>query len=107
MARPRTDFDSLLRSVLASVDESYKGNIYYRKPSNNMHYPAIKYNLSKDSARYANNGKYIHYNRYEVIVIDEDPDSLLKEAVDLIPFATLDRTYETEGLNHFVYTIFF
>lgn len=106
MEKRRKKLRTRLIQILTSVDESYKsGHLYYRKPAKNMNYPCILYDLLSAIYSYADNIKYIKNYRYSITVIDEDEDSPIAEAVENLPGCSLDRTFQTEGLNHFVYVI--
>lgn len=102
MSRPRTELSAIFHAIdgVAGV---------YFQPSENvkMKYPAIRYTLESDRPRYANNHIYQNAKRYTVYVIDRRPDSPIADAVREIPYCSLDRTYPKDGLNHFVFTIFF
>lgn len=108
MARPRIQLHAILSDILASVDEKYAtGHCYYRKPPKNMNYPCIVYNIDTEWNLNGDNKKYIHYNRYIVTVIDEDPDSVIKNLIGDLEFSFFDREYETDNLNHFSYSLYF
>lgn len=110
MSKSREDLHSILTNVLYEVgikDIPKERHLFYRKPAKGLHYPCIMYDLSNDRPIYADNKKYIGSKRYEIIVVDEDPDSLLNEKVSELPYSSLSRTYETQGLNHFVYDLYF
>ena len=63
-----------LQAVFEDLLESR--NVYYNPPSSvHMSYPAIVFNRSNIGNRFANNAVYGQTYRYEVTVIDEDPDS--------------------------------
>lgn len=82
-------------------------NVYFRSPeSNRMIYPAIRYDLSKMNRRYANNASYINRPAYEIILIDRDPDSEYVDELLKLPFCSFDRTYQSDGLNHWVFTLY-
>lgn len=44
--------------------------------------------------------------RYEIIVVDEDPDSEIVPEIEKLELCTFDRHYESDGLNHDVFTIY-
>lgn len=83
-------------------------NVYYQPPSTyEMDYPCIRYTLSKDDVKYANNQRYINKDRYQLTIIDEDPDSDLPDKVKTLPLCQLDRTYVANDLNHWVFNLYF
>ena len=97
--RNRLTLQSMLETLLGSR------NVYFRAPSAMMQYPAIVYNLSDIDNVHANDGVYASQKQYEIIVIDEDPDSPIVDKVNHIPTANFVRPYVADGLNHWVFTI--
>lgn len=81
-------------------------NIYYRQPSTGMIYPCIKFNWKDIKRLYANNKVYLSMDIWEVIVIDEDADSDIPYKLLEIPKCSMDRTYQSNGLNHFIFTLY-
>lgn len=82
-------------------------NVYFQPPTR-MDYPCIKYSLSGISTKRANNAIYNSINRYEVIVIDYDPDSTIHtEILNSFRMCSFDRSYKANNLNHFVLTLYF
>lgn len=41
------------------------------------------------------------------MVMDEDPDSTIPDAVSAFPMCTFVRHYAANGLNHWVFSIYF
>jgi hypothetical protein len=100
MARPR----SFLQEVLADIVP----DVYFQPPTNTqIEYPCIVYRLDDHRADYANNGKYNSSKRYQVTVIDRNPDSELPDQVFELPLCEFDRFFTADGLNHWVYNLFF
>lgn len=99
MDQYRTKLDGWLKGICS--------NVYFQPPSSiQMKYPCIRYTLSSENIRHADNKKYTKHKRYSVTVIDRNPDSLLPDRVGDLPYCSLERTYFADGLNHFVYTIY-
>lgn len=81
---------------------------YFEPPADKeMSYPCIKYNHSNDQDTFADNVHYMSSKRYTVMIIDEDPDSKIPERLKELPYCSSDRNYAVDGLNHFVYTLFY
>lgn len=96
------------RLELQAVLESMAPNVYFQPPNNvQMKYPCIVY--KRDSARteFAGNTPYRRKKRYLVTVIDQNPDSLIPDAVADLPMCTFDRHFTANNLNHDVFSIFF
>lgn len=102
MSKPRSELSAIFHRI-----DGVAG-IYFQPNENvKMQYPAIRYTLEADRPKYANNKIYSNSKRYTVYVIDRRPDSPIADAIRNIPYCSFDRTYIKDGLNHFVYTIFF
>lgn len=72
-----------------------------------MRYPAIVYNRDFQYAAYADNDLYSRKTRYQVTVIDRDPDSLIPDKVAALPLTRYVRHFTTENLNHDIYDVYF
>lgn len=72
-----------------------------------MTYPCIVYHLESSLDRHADNIKYFSYDRYTVTIIDEDPDSVIYRRLKELPYTRFDRWYVADGLNHFVFTLYY
>lgn len=98
----RQDLQALLEAIPGVA------KVYFQPPpSVKMVYPAIVY--KRDSARteFAGNLPYRHTKRYQVTVIDKDPDSKIPDYVAALPMSTFDRFFVADQLNHDVYSVFF
>lgn len=84
-------------------------NAYYNPPESvKMNYPGIRYVLAKPDSKKANNGVYQFTNRYEVTVIDPNPDSIIPaQLLSRFPLCSWDRTYKANNLNHTVLSIYY
>lgn len=100
MARSREQLQTLLSDLEGVVAA------YFQAPTT-MEYPCIKYERSNSRAFHADNLLYLLYKRYTVTVIDRDPDSLIPDQVEALPHSRFDRKYVVDGLNHFVFDLFF
>lgn len=83
-------------------------NVYHQAPPQNlMQYPCILYFRDDEDVEHADNLQYRWRQRYQVTVIDQDPDSPLRAQVRSLPFCSFDRHYKADQLNHDVYQLFF
>ena len=84
-------------------------NVYFDAPEKiTMAYPAIRYVNSRFNNRKANNKLYMSMKGYEVTIIDGDPDSELREKIlERFPYCKFDRSYKSDGLNHYVFTLYY
>lgn len=95
-----------LQTILEALQEGV--SVYFQPPSNvQMTYPAIVYNRDFLYVARADNSSYSNKKRYQVTVIDQDPDSLIPDKVADLPMATFVRWFATDNLNHDVYDVYF
>lgn len=98
----RLDLQALLESLQDGV------NVYFQPPANiAMNYPAIVYNRDYAFVGFADNKPYSRKIRWQLTVIDPDPDSLIPDKVAELPMTTYIRHYTTENLNHDIINIYF
>lgn len=103
MAKPRRYELQQLLVELLGVNQ-----VYFQPPATlRMKYPCIVYEISKYEDLAANNSLYSHKTRYQVTAIDRDPDSEIPEKLNQLPYTSLDSTFVSDGLNHFVFTLYF
>lgn len=106
-----TDPDSLRRIQLQSLLESLigdQGNVYFQPPSNmTMQFPCIVYQRDSEDLKFADNDHYRRTKRYQVTVIDRNPDSDIPDKVAALPLCRFSRHFTADNLNHDVYNIFF
>lgn len=83
-------------------------NVYFQPPSSvSMNYPAIVYSRNGIDNVHADDEVYDQHYSYEIIVIDEDPDSEIVVKVSKLPMCRFDRHYAADNLNHDVFTIYY
>lgn len=98
----RLDFQAVLTGLQDGV------GVYFQPPSNvTMEYPAIVYNRDFREADFADNILYYKKTRYQVTVIDRDPDSAIPDKVGDLPLSRYVRHFTTESLNHDIYDVYF
>lgn len=104
MAESRMVLDDILRGVL---DESDKSKLYFDPPDGiELSYPCIIYKFSNSEIFYADDKPYLCLDRYVVTVIDTDPDSELRDRVKLLKKTRLDRSFVSDHLYHYVFSIY-
>lgn len=83
-------------------------NVYFQPPpEHKMQYPAIVYKRDYSHRKMADNLLYGHQKRYSVTVIDRNPDSEIPDKVERLPLTSFDRHFQTSGLNHTIFNIYF
>lgn len=99
---PRLELQGILVNLLGSE------NVYFQPPPNvEMKYPCIVYRRDAAVTSFADNEPYKNKKRYQVTVIDKDPDSPIPDRVAALPTCTFDRFFTADNLNHDIYILFF
>lgn len=99
---PRPELHIMLETLLGT------SQVYFQPPpSIDMQYPAIVYHLDDVDTEYANDFPYRREKRYQVTVIDRDPDSPIPDKVGALQMCAFNRFFTADGLNHFVFQLFF
>lgn len=99
--RTRTDLHEKLCDILGT------GYVYYRKPSKGVKYPCIIYDLDGESPMFADDILYVTPKRWAITIVDQNPDSEIPDRLRRLRYCRFDRSYNANGLNHFVYTLYF
>lgn len=93
-----------LHAVLLEITPT----VYFQPPASlTMSFPCIVYARDRAEAAFADNQTYRSTKRYQVTVIDQDPDSLIPDKVAALPYTTFDRWFAVGNLNHDVYDVYF
>lgn len=82
---------------------------YFNPPETvKLKHPCIVYSLAKVDKRNADNRLYKSMRQYELTVIDIDPDSEIPEQLLAhFPMCSLDRTFKSDNLNHWVLRLYY
>lgn len=98
----RLALQQLLESLLGSEQ------VYFQPPTNiQMQYPCIIYKRDTAITQFADNDPYRHTKRYQVTVVDRNPDSEIPDKVAMLPMCLFDRFYTAGNLNHDVFDLYF
>jgi hypothetical protein len=98
----RQDLQVLLEELLGS------DKVYFQPPTNTkIEYPCIVYNRDALQVRFADNSPYYHTKRYQVTVIDKNPDSDIPDKVANLRLCLFNRHFTEANLNHDVFTLYF
>ena len=82
-------------------------NVYFQPPESvKLAYPAIVYSLSRVRKFDANDKGYRIVPCYETILIDKNPDSPYVSKILELSYSSFDRSYVSDNLNHFSFTIY-
>lgn len=99
---PRLELQELFVAIVP------EGRVYFQPPpSVVMEYPCIVYNRDYVMTSFADDRPYSRRKRYQVTVIDRDPDSEIPDKIAELPLCTYERFYTSDNLNHDVFRLFF
>lgn len=98
----RNELHALLTALMGN------GNVYFQPPESlKLEYPCIIYNRDRIDIRHADNVPYRHVKRYQITVVDADPDSDIPDKVTMLPSCSFERAFTADNLNHDVFTLYF
>lgn len=98
----RLQLQDLLEEILGS------SNVYFQPPANvQMQYPCIVYKRDAANTEFAGNNPYRHTRRYQVTIIDRNPDAVTYDKVAALPMCVLNRFFVADNLNHDVFDLYF
>ena len=101
-ANRREELHQILVDILGSR------NVYFQPPENVlMKYPAIVYSRDYSNVLHADNSTYKLTKRWQITSIDEDPDSSTGDKIEHLPGCSFVRHFETNGLHHHIYNLYF
>lgn len=99
---PRPELQTILEGILGTRQ------VYFQEPASvDMEYPAIVYELDDVDETYADDHPYRREKRYQVTVMDRNPDSTIPDQVGALRTCAFNRFFKSDGLNHFVFQLFF
>jgi hypothetical protein len=98
----RLELQSLLEELLGS------DQVYFQPPTNIiMTYPCIVYHRDTANTQFSDNNPYRHTKRYQVTVIDRNPDSEIPDKVAKLPMCLFNRFFTAGNLNHDVFNLYY
>jgi hypothetical protein len=99
---PRLDLQTILEGLLGSP------NVYFQPPASLvMQYPCIVYQRDNANTEFADNDPYRFVQRYQVTVIDRNPDNSTIGKVAALPMCLFNRYFAANNLNHDVFVLYF
>jgi hypothetical protein len=94
-----------LHTILLTMGTSH---VYFQPPSDvQIQYPCIVYQRDNADVKFADNSPYHNTKRYQVTVIDENPDSDIPDKVSALPLCLFNRFFVQGNLNHDVYVLYY
>ena len=102
MNEKRKELQDILEYILGSKQ------VYFQPPETiKMSYPAIVFSLEDIQNKKANNKNYLYNYKFNVKFITKfliDDETLNK--LFALDYCTFDRSYKSDGLYHYVFTIY-
>jgi hypothetical protein len=97
---PRLDLHEILLTLTP--------NVYFQPPATmQMEYPCIVYQNDNARTEFAGNRPYMYSKRYQITVIDRNPDSTIPDSLAWLENTLFDRHFTANNLHHSVFTLFF
>jgi hypothetical protein len=99
----RLQLQSLLEDLLGSR------NVYFQPPETvKLKFPCIIYGRGNlGVVQFADDKPYHNRVRYEVKVVDPNPDSPILEKIASLPMCSFERHYTINNLNHDIYNLYY
>lgn len=72
-----------------------------------MEYPCIVYKRDIARTEFSDNVPYLYSKRYQVTVIDRNPDSDIPDRVAKLPLCNFYQAFVVDGLNHDVFSLYY
>lgn len=97
-----------LGELLSEVTGLPKPRIKFEPPGKEkMQYPCIRYSLSRIDQDHADDTTYFSHKGYQIIFMSKDPESDVPDKILELPYCKLDRFYVVDGLNHWVFLLYY
>lgn len=98
----RLELQGLLEKLLGSK------HVYFQPPaSTRMVYPCIVYEWNSGDSSFADDVPYIFVKRYQITIIDLNPDSDIPDKIAGLKRCVMDRMFTSDNLNHWVFNLYF
>lgn len=97
----RKELEEMFAEVLGN------DNVYFSPPESvRMNYECIVYERVSGLTHFADNKPYRVSERYIATIISKDPDTKTPYKLASQEKCTFDRSYSSDGLYHFVFTVY-
>lgn len=98
----RLELHQILTDVLGSK------NVYFQPPASmHLKYPCIIYQYETGDTQFADDLPYIFVRKYQIQVIDPNPDTEIPDKITRLPRCLNDRNYTADNLNHYTFNIYY
>lgn len=100
------------RLILQNLLEELLGskNVYFQPPSlevlSSRGFPAIQYSIDDLYVNHADNLNYHNKERYQLFLIDRQPNPTMFEKIANLKMCSFERSYNQSNLRYDVFTIY-
>lgn len=104
----QSELEELLSSFVAEMDDGSPA-ILFQPPENvKLHYPCVVYDYDSDYIRHANDKGYYARPKYEMTLIERDPDSMLwTKIAEHFKYCRHNRRFTADNLYHDVIGLYY
>lgn len=96
------------RIDLHTILENITSNVYFQPPESiKIQYPCIIYSRDNIDIKYADDNPYNNKIRYQIILIDSNPDSDILCQLLSLPTSSFERHYTKNNLNHDIIKLYY
>ena len=97
------------RPELYDILKRYVDNVYFQPPEDlKINYPCIIFSREPDYRRAANNKGYVAHNLWDLVYIDQYPDSGVPDRlINDLPMCEATNYYVADNLNHVKLRLYF
>lgn len=90
------------------VDILGSNHVYFQPPASvKLVYPCIIYQYETGDTQFADDQAYIFVRKYQIQVIDPNPDTDIPDKIAQLPRCLNDRNYTADNLNHYTFNIYY
>lgn len=90
------------------VDILGSDHVYFQPPESvKLVYPCIIYQYETANTQFADDFPYAFTKRYQITIIDPDPDSEIPDKVGNLPRCLNDRNFTVDNLNHYTFNLYY
>ena len=95
-----------LHQILVNILGS--NHVYFQPPASvKLVYPCIIYQYETGDTQFADDQAYIFVRKYQIQVIDPNPDTEIPDKIAQLPRCLNDRNYTADNLNHYTFNIYY
>lgn len=101
MARTQRDLQAALRTLAPKA-------WLRRPPEHQMTYPCFVYRPSRSRLLWADDKAYLRFPCWNVIYITQEANSDIEaRMLETFEYCSMDREYESDGLYHYSFTLYY